>query len=173
MCEVSHAPKSSRGAGAANVSGASRGAVAAAVSRGPDVLSRPRRDCVSVGGVIEWLYLAAQAAALALAAWFFVDTARSKQVGRANVVGVVVLEALLLAQLVTAIVLVPGAAGDGKAMLFSYIVTTLLVPIAALFWGSIDRSRWGIGTVAFSCLIVAALMLRVHQIWEYQVDVVA
>ncbi len=133
----------------------------------------PFRGWVSVVGVIEWLYLAVQATALALAAWFFVDTARSKEVGRANVVGVAVLEALLLAQLVTSIVLASGAAGDGKAMLFSYIVTALLVPVAALFWGSIDRSRWGIGTVALSCLIVAALMLRVHQIWEYQVNVVA
>ncbi|WP_026928497.1 hypothetical protein [Glycomyces tenuis] len=123
--------------------------------------------------MIEWLYLAAQAAALALAAWFFVDTARSKEVGRANVVGVGVLEVLLLAQLVTAIIVVPGAEGGGKALFFSYLVTTLLVPVAALFWGSIDRSRWGIGTVAASCLIVAALMLRVHQIWEHQIDVVA
>lgn len=123
--------------------------------------------------MIEWLYLTVQAAALVLAAWFFVDTARSKRVGTANVVGVGVLEVLLLAQLVTAIVVVPGAAGDGKALFFSYLVVTLLVPVAALFWGSIDRSRWGIGTVAASCLIVAALMLRLHQIWEFQIDVVA
>ncbi|WP_035737087.1 hypothetical protein [Glycomyces arizonensis] len=123
--------------------------------------------------MIEWLYLTVQAAALALAAWFFVDTARSKEVDRANIVGVGVLEALLLVQLVVSIVLVPGAAGSGKALLFSYLVTTLLIPIAGTFWGSIDRSRWGIGTVAASCLIVAALMLRIHQIWEYQIDVVA
>ncbi|MCH7229391.1 hypothetical protein L0U85_00715 [Glycomyces sp. L485] len=123
--------------------------------------------------MIEWLYLTVQAAALALAAWFFVDTARSKEVGPANVVGVGVLEVLLLAQLVTSIVLVPGASGSGKALFFSYLVTTLLVPVAALFWGSIDRSRWGIGTVAASGLIVAALMLRIHQIWEFQIDVVA
>ena len=123
--------------------------------------------------MIEWLYLSVQAAALALAAWFFVDTARSKQVGRANLVGVGVLEALLLAQLVTSIVIVPGAEGTGKALLFSYLVTAMLVPVAAAFWGSIDRSRWGIGTLAASCLIVAALMLRIHQIWEFQIDVVA
>ncbi|GAB3234547.1 hypothetical protein GCM10027447_31770 [Glycomyces halotolerans] len=122
--------------------------------------------------MIEWLYLATQAAALAIAAWFFVDTARSKRVGSANLVGVGVLEVLLLAQLVAAIALVPGAAGDGKALFFSYLVTTILVPIAAVLWGAIDRSRWGIGTVAASCLVVAALMLRLHQIWEFQIDVV-
>lgn len=123
--------------------------------------------------MIEWLYLAVQAAALAIAAWFFVDTARSKEVGRAHVAGIGALEVLLLAQLVTSVFLVPGAAGEGKALFFSYLATALLVPLAALFWGSIDRSRWGIGTVAAACLIVAALMLRVHQIWEYQIDVVA
>jgi hypothetical protein len=121
--------------------------------------------------VIEWLYLAVQAAALASAAWFFVDTARSKEVGLANVIGIGVLEVLLLVQLVTSIIVVPAADGDGKALFFSYLVTALLIPVAALFWGSIDRSRWGIGTVAASCLIVAALMLRIHQIWEYQVNV--
>lgn len=169
MCEVSHAVKSSRGAAVPNGSGAP-GQAAASPGRGGR--AAPLGGWVSVVGVIEWLYLAVQAAALASAAWFFVDTARSKEVGRAHVVGVAVLEALLLAQLVTAIALVPGAAGEGKAMLFSYVVTALLVPVAALFWGSIDRSRWGIGTVACACLVVAALMLRVHQIWEYQVDVV-
>ncbi|GAB3656184.1 hypothetical protein [Glycomyces tarimensis] len=123
--------------------------------------------------MIEWLYLAVQAAALALAAWFFVDTARSKRLGLVNVVGIGVLEVLLLAQLIASIVLVPGAAGEGKALFFSYLVTTMLVPVAALLWGAIDRSRWGMGTVAVSCLIVAALMLRIHQIWEFQIDVVA
>jgi hypothetical protein len=121
--------------------------------------------------VIDWLYLAVQAAALALSAWFFVDTARSQLVAGRHLVGVAVLELLLLLQLAVSIAIVPGEAGGGKALFFSYLVTTILVPVAASFWGSIDRSRWGIGTVAASGLIVAALMLRVHQIWELQVHV--
>ncbi|MDN3241271.1 hypothetical protein [Glycomyces tritici] len=121
--------------------------------------------------MIEWLYLAVQAAALLMSAWFFVDTARSQLVGRRHLVGVAALEVLLLAQLAVSIAIVPGEAGDGKALFFSYLVTTILVPVAACFWGSIDRSRWGIGTVAASGLICAALMLRVHQIWELQVNV--
>jgi hypothetical protein len=123
--------------------------------------------------VTEWLYLAVQAACLGLAAWFFVDTARARQVHKAHLAGVGVLEVLLLAQLVTAVALVPGAAGDGKALFFGYLVTALLVPVAAVFWGSIDTSRWGIGTVAVSFLIVAALTLRLNQIWEYQINVVS
>ncbi|SDD84376.1 hypothetical protein [Glycomyces harbinensis] len=121
--------------------------------------------------MIEWLYLVNQGAAVAMSAWFFVDTARSRQVGRRHLVGVAALEVLLLAQLAVSIAVVPGEAGDGKALFFSYLVTTLLVPVAATFWGSIDRSRWGIGTVAASGLIVAALMLRIHQIWEFQIHV--
>jgi len=121
--------------------------------------------------VIEWLYLAVQAAALAMSAWFFIDTARSQLVGRRHIVGVAALEALLLVQLAVSIAIVPGEAGGGKALFFSYLVTTMLVPVAACLWGSIDRSRWGIGTVAVSGLIVAALMLRIHQIWELQIHV--
>ncbi|WP_030144266.1 hypothetical protein [Glycomyces sp. NRRL B-16210] len=121
--------------------------------------------------MIDWLYFAVQAAALAMSAWFFVDTARSVRVGRRHLVGVAALELLLLAQLAASIAIVPGEAGDGKALFFSYLVTTILVPVAAVFWGSIDRSRWGIGTVAASGLIVAALMVRIHQIWEFQIHV--
>ncbi|MEV3938295.1 hypothetical protein AB0K52_20255 [Glycomyces sp. NPDC049804] len=121
--------------------------------------------------MIEWLYLAVQGAALAMSAWFFVDTARSQLVGNRHLVGVAVLELLLLAQLAVSIAIVPGEPGGGKALFFSYLVTAVLVPVAACFWGSIDRSRWGIGTVAASGLIVAGLMLRVHQIWELQVHV--
>ncbi|RRR99442.1 hypothetical protein [Glycomyces terrestris] len=121
--------------------------------------------------MIEWLYLAAQAAALAMGAWFFVETARSRQVSRRHFAGVAVLEAFLLAQLVAGIAIVPGEPGGGKGLFFSYLVTAMLVPVAAAFWGSIDRSRWGIGTVAASGVVVAALLLRVHQIWEYQIHV--
>ncbi|SDL32206.1 hypothetical protein SAMN05216298_3405 [Glycomyces sambucus] len=121
--------------------------------------------------MIEWLYLAAQAAALAMSAWFFVETARSQRVGRRHVVGVAVLEAFVLAQLVAGIAIVPGEDGSGAGLFFSYLVTALLVPVAALFWGSIDRSRWGIGTAAASGVVVAALLLRIHQIWEFQIHV--
>lgn len=121
--------------------------------------------------MIAWLYLAVQAAALGMSAWFFVDTARSRLVSRRHFVGVAVLEALLLVQLAVSIAIVPGESGGGKALFFSYLVTTAMVPVAATFWGSIDRSRWGIGTVAASGLIVAALMLRLHQIWEFQIHV--
>ena len=121
--------------------------------------------------MIEWLYLAVQAAALAMSAWFFVDTARSQLVARRHFIGVAVLEVVLLVQLAVAIAIVPGEAGGGKALFFSYLVTAILVPVAASFWGSIDRSRWGIGTVAASGVIVAALMLRIHQIWELQIHV--
>lgn len=121
--------------------------------------------------MIDWLYLAAQAAALAMSAWFFVDTARSQRLGRRHFAGVGVLEVFVLAQLVAGIAIVPGEPGGGAGLFFSYLVTALLVPVAACFWGSIDRSRWGIGTVAASGLIVAALLLRVHQIWEFQIHV--
>ncbi|MEU6857693.1 hypothetical protein AB0B28_02265 [Glycomyces sp. NPDC046736] len=121
--------------------------------------------------MIEWLYLAVQGAALAMSAWFFVETARSQRVARRHFAGIAALVALLLVQLAVSIAIVPGEAGGGKAMFFSYLVTTILVPVVASFWGSIDRSRWGIGTVAASGLVVAALMLRLHQIWTVQIHV--
>ncbi|QSB05481.1 hypothetical protein [Natronoglycomyces albus] len=121
--------------------------------------------------MIDWMYYSIQALTLGIAAYLLWETYRSQLVGRTHFIALGVIEAALVVQFITALVLVIPAAGDSKALFFSYLLTAMLVlPIAAV-WGSIDRSRWGIGTVAIGCLVASALLLRVNQIWDYQVNV--
>ncbi|MFC4333970.1 hypothetical protein [Salininema proteolyticum] len=122
--------------------------------------------------MIEWLYYPALALSLALGLWFLVDTARFARPGRPHAIGIGVMEAAVLTVIVGGFARVPGAPGDEKALFFSYLVVALLVPVFAYFWGRIDRSRWGIGTVAVAPFVVAALLFRCNQIWETHINVV-
>ena len=40
-----------------------------------------------------------------------------------------------------------------------------IVPVAAAFWGLMERSRWGPAVIAVAGLVAAVLMVRLHQIW--------
>lgn len=51
-------------------------------------------------------------------------------------------------------------------LLFSYLATVLVVAPAAVFWGITEKSRWGTATVTLAMITVAALLLRIHGIWE-------
>lgn len=54
---------------------------------------------------------------------------------------------------------------DG-VLFFSYLATALVIPPAAVFWGVIEKTRWGTGVVTIAMVTVAALMLRLLGIWE-------
>ena len=47
----------------------------------------------------------------------------------------------------------------------SYWAVHSLVPVAAAFWGALERSRWGPAVAAVAGLVAAVLMVRLHQIW--------
>jgi hypothetical protein len=49
--------------------------------------------------------------------------------------------------------------------LIGYLIATPIVPLAAAFWGLMERSRWGPAVIAVAGLVAAVLMVRLHQIW--------
>lgn len=56
---------------------------------------------------------------------------------------------------------------DVDGVLFvSYLVTLVVIPPAAVLWGIAEKSRWGTGVVVVALLTVAALVARLHGIWE-------
>ncbi|MBM9465495.1 hypothetical protein JL108_18755 [Aeromicrobium sp. YIM 150415] len=78
-----------------------------------------------------------------------------------------VLEVILVGILIGAIVAYNGRDHDVDPVLFfSYLATVLVVPPVAVFWGVIERSRWGTGVVVIAMVTVAALMLRLQGIWS-------
>jgi phosphotransferase system glucose/maltose/N-acetylglucosamine-specific IIC component len=117
-----------------------------------------------VNGVVPTAVIVA---GLVLAGYAGVTTARNRRMEVGLLVALGVLEVLLLV-LVGLIVakLADGARpAGGLATLIGYLIAMPIVPVAAGFWGLLERSRWGSAVVAVAGLIAAVLMVRLHEIW--------
>ena len=80
---------------------------------------------------------------------------------------VAVVELALVALLVGGSVALARTDRDVDGVLFvSYLVTVVVIPPAAVVWGIAEKSRWGTGVVALAMVTVAALVFRIHGIWE-------
>ena len=105
-------------------------------------------------------------AGLALAFYALLMTARDRRMGGGLLLALFVLEILLL---VLVGVIVAKLAGGGRpastATLVGYLIAMPIVPLAAGFWGALERSRWGPAVIAVAGLVAAVLMVRLHQIW--------
>jgi len=105
-------------------------------------------------------------AGLALAGYALLTTALNRRMGIGLLAALGVLEILLLAQV--GIIVARLAGGEhptGLATLIGYLIAMPLVPLAAAFWGLLERSRWGPAVIAVAGLVAAVLMVRLHQIW--------
>lgn len=54
--------------------------------------------------------------------------------------------------------------GDGLE-LWLYLLTAIIIPPAAVFWGLIERSRWSTAILGVAMLAVAVMIVRMQQIW--------
>lgn len=112
------------------------------------------------------VYLTA-VAALAVAVFAAWHTARSYRFSNPLLYAIGGVQILLLVALVWGVVAVWDAGPDVERGLYvSYLVTTVLIPPAAVLWGIGDRSRWGTGVVAVALFTVSVMLIRTHQIWE-------
>ncbi len=112
------------------------------------------------------LVYATSAAALAAAVFAAWHTVRSYRFSNPLLYAITAVEALLVVALVWGIVAVTDTDRDvEKALFLSYLVTTVLIPPAAVLWGVGDKSRWGTGVVAVGLFTVSVMLIRTHQIW--------
>ncbi len=80
-------------------------------------------------------------------------------------------ELLLVAQLVVAIV-APFVGNPPRGSLpefYIYLVSALLLPPLAGFWALLERNRWATVVLGVVCLAVAVMVYRMYQIWVFQV----
>jgi hypothetical protein len=105
-------------------------------------------------------------AGLALAAYALLMTALNRRMGIGLLAALGVLEILFLV-LIGLIVakLADGGRPASLATLIGYLIAMPIVPVAAAFWGLLERSRWGSAVVAVAGLVAAVLMVRLHEIW--------
>jgi hypothetical protein len=118
---------------------------------------------LSVNGVVPTTIIVA---GLALAGYALLMTALNRRMGIGLLAALGVLEILLLV-LIGLIVarLADGGRPASLATLIGYLIAMPLVPVAAAFWGLLERSRWGSAVVAVAGLVAAVLMVRLHEIW--------
>lgn len=81
-----------------------------------------------------------------------------------------VVELLLIVQLVVTIVApLTGNDATGSVLEFYvYLISAILLPIAAGFWALIERSRWSTVILGVAALSVAVMLYRMFQIWTVQ-----
>jgi hypothetical protein len=117
----------------------------------------------SVNGAVPTTIIVA---GLALAAYALLMTALNRRMGIGLLAALGVLEILLLV-LIGLIVakLAGGERPASLATLIGYLIAMPIVPVAAAFWGLLERSRWGSAVVAVAGLVAAVLMVRLHEIW--------
>jgi hypothetical protein len=80
-------------------------------------------------------------------------------------------ELLLLAQIVIAII-APFAGNPPTGSLLEfwvYLVSAALLPPAAVFWALLERSRWSTVIMGVAALSVAVMVWRMQVIWTIQV----
>jgi hypothetical protein len=81
-----------------------------------------------------------------------------------------IVELLLIVQLAVAIVspLVGNRPTGSLPEFYIYLVSALILPLAAGFWALIERSRWSTVILGVVCLAIAVMVYRMHQIWFFQ-----
>lgn len=91
----------------------------------------------------------------------------NRSTGRAVLGALGVLEVLVLAQAVAAVVLLLGGGRPASSVVefVGYHLATLLVLPAGVVWSLGDRSRWGAGVLTVACLSVAVMTVRMNQLW--------
>ncbi|MBB4929549.1 hypothetical protein F4561_000369 [Lipingzhangella halophila] len=117
--------------------------------------------------MVEGLTATIQYASLAMAAWCLVSVFRNQPMVVPHLIGIGVLWLLLLGQgVVSTVQLVNGARPAETVVFVAYLATVILVPPACAVWGFVERSRWGPAVIAFACLILPVLMVRLEQTWN-------
>ena len=117
----------------------------------------------SVNGAVPTTIIVA---GLALTGYALLMTALNRRMSVILLAVLGVLEILLLVEV--GLIVAKLAGGEHPASLptlIGYLIAMPLVPVAAAFWGLMERSRWGPAVIAVAGLIVAVLIVRLHQIW--------
>ena len=122
-----------------------------------------RSNIAHVNGVVPTTIIVA---GLVLAGYALLLTIRNRRMGTSLLVAVGVLEILMLVEVGIVVARLAGGAHPAQlATLIGYLIAIPLVPVAAAFWGMLERSRWGPAVIAVAGLVAAVLMVRLHQIW--------
>ncbi|MBU1251282.1 hypothetical protein [Microcella indica] len=121
--------------------------------------------------MIEWFTIAQIVVALLVGLVCLVLGGIGTRPNDVSVLGSALVAVLLLAQIVVSIVApFAGNAPTGDPVEYwIYLVTALLLPVLAIIWALIDRSRWATVILGVAAITVAVMLYRMQQIWFVQI----
>lgn len=123
--------------------------------------------------MVDAVVVVLAAGATVLTVWGLVAARRGTAPGRAMLGVGVGLELLLLLQAGVAVVLLlMGREPVGSTVLFvSYLATVVFVLPLAVWWAMSERDRWSSAVVAVAAFTVAAMVLRLWDVWRGGVQI--
>ena len=76
-------------------------------------------------------------------------------------------ELYLIVQIVASIAIVASGARakNDTVEFFAYLITAVIIPIGAVLWALLERSKWSTVVLGVSALAIAVMLVRMHQIW--------
>lgn len=121
--------------------------------------------------MILWFTLVQVAVAIAAGLFCVVAGLAGRRPSDWSVGALAVLEVLLVAQIVIAIVApLAGNPPTGDLLEFwVYLVSAALLPIGAVLWALMERSRWSTVILGVAAMAIAVMVWRMHVIWTVQV----
>lgn len=120
--------------------------------------------------MIEWFTIVQVAVAVAAGLLCVVLGLAGRRPTDLTMGATALVELLLIAQLVIAIVS-PAVGNQPSGSLlefYIYLISAVLLPIAGGFWALIERSRWSTVVLGAVCLAVAVMVYRMNVIWFVQ-----
>ena len=120
--------------------------------------------------MIEWFTTVQVIVACAAGVLCIVLGLAKKLPGDLSMGAVALVELLLIAQLVVAII-APAVGNEPSGSLaefYIYLISALILPLAGAFWALIERNRWSTIILGAVCLAIAVMVYRMGQIWFVQ-----
>lgn len=120
--------------------------------------------------MIEWFTILQVAVAVAAGLLCLVLGLLGRRPSDVSVGATAIVELLLIVQLAVAIVspIVGNRPSGSLPEYYIYLISALILPLAAGFWALIERSRWSTVILGVVCLSIAVMVYRMHQIWFVQ-----
>ncbi|MGO1255386.1 hypothetical protein [Microbacterium gubbeenense] len=117
--------------------------------------------------MILWFTIAQIAVAVVAGALCLVIGLAGRRPGDVSIGSMVIVQLLLIAQVVVAIVApFVGNAPTGSLLEFwTYLVSAAVLPIAGIIWAFADRGKWSVVVMGVLALAVAVMTYRMHVIW--------
>lgn len=121
--------------------------------------------------MILWFTVVQIAVAVAAGLFCLVAGLMGRRPSDYTVGALALVEALLVAQVVVAII-APLAGNPPTGDLLEYwvyLVSALLLPVGAVLWALMERSRWSTVILGVAAVAIAIMLWRMQVIWSVQI----